>query len=609
MKNRPLTFKAITLAGITVLTGCGGLYNNYDTNNPDPIDRASGKNRKDFIDNLTPAPKPEVEQKVQLKTPPIPKMSDVLTAPTAPKVPSDKTVTISVTDDIQLKDVFLELSRLADLDIEVESGIQGGVIFKAKDMPISEVLERITNLAGLRYSVKNGVVRIENDEPFIKTYQASFLNVVRTSSGQIGADTKLQSGTGGSGGGGSGGGGSGGGGSNGSDIKINSANGGAGDIWATIEKEMNKIVRSVPVRASSSSSASTQMASADGSSGPGSLSASDAFVMINREAGSILVKANEIGHQKLKEYLDQVKYYYSSQVLIEAKVVEVSLNDQFRSGIDWSLVTKNSPLGNGIDINTDAIEGFPEEVFTNGDNIFTMDFKRGDITAAVELAQVFGTTRTLSSPRILVMNNQQAILSFARNETYFTIDCTQNDAVTNNGDVTTPAKVNVTSQINTIPVGVILNLQSSIDTGSNDILMNIRPTLSRLTGEVVNDPATTICLANAVANGASEDILQIQSGIPQVDVREMDSVLRLKNNEVMVIGGMIEQVSNNTDTGIPWASDIPVLGNAFKKVDKRNQAVQTVIFLKATIVPGYGVDGADQNLYNKFNTDPRAFKF
>ena len=601
MKSMHPSLKALTIASLTILSGCGGLYTNYSTENPDPLDRASGLNRKDFIDNLTPAPKP-VEEKVQMKEPPLPKMSEVLTAPKAPTIPSDKTVTISVTDDIQLKDVFLELSRLADIDIEVERGIQGGVIFKAKDMPVSEVIERITNLAGLRYSVNNGVVRIENDNSYVQTYQASFLNIVRSNSGQISTNSKLESESGSGGGGGSG--------NSGSDMKIDTKSGGTGDIWSTIEKEVNTMVKSnsgvAAAPAPGRPGAPAQQMAAGG--------ANDSFVSVNREAGVITVKTNSKGHEKIKEYLDKVKYYYSSQVLIEAKVVEVSLNDQFRSGIDWSLITKASgtnSTGKGIYIDTFPVQGFVEDTLSDG-GIFKMDFRRGDVAAAVQLAQVFGTTRTLSSPRILAMNNQQAILSFARNETYFTIDCTSNDAVTNNGDVTTPAKLNVSSELKTIPVGVILTLQSSIDTENNEIVMNIRPTLSRLTGESVKDPATAICLANAIAQSDGKidpSIVNLQQGVPQVDVREMDSVLRLKNNEIMVIGGMIEQVNNNTDTGIPWASDIPLIGNVFKKVDKRNQAVQTVIFLKATIVPGYGVDGSDQNLYNKFNTDPRPLTF
>lgn len=622
MKKSGVSLKIFSVAAMAVLTGCGGIYNDYDLNNPDPLDRPAGRTKKDFIQNITPAPK---ESKIELKEPPIPKMSDVLSAPRPPKIASQKTVTISVTDDIQLKDVFLELSRLADIDIEVDPRITGGVIFKAKDRPIGEVIERITELAGLRYSLDNGVIRIENDNPYIETYKANFLNLIRTNKSQIGVNTKLQNG-----GGTSGGGGAGGGGQNGSETSIDSKSGGTGDIWGTLEKELGNIASSRTNSITSGGPAGNgggapaqnrpggpqggaQQGGAGGAAGaaPG---ANDTFVSMNREAGVITVKATERNQRKIKEYLDRVKYYYSSQVLIEAKVVEVQLNDEFRSGIDWTLMGKNA---NGKGFSADAgtlpnagFTGFPGTDVTDG-NILKLDFVRGDITAAVDLAQIFGSTRTLSSPRVLVMNNQQAIISFARNENYFTVQCTQTDPVLSNGDVSTPAKIDVTSTLNTIPVGVILTLQAAVDNDQNEITMNVRPTLSRLTGKTTSDPATAICIANAKAQAGdnADDIPNIESLVPQVDIREMDSILRLKNNEVMVIGGMIEQQSKNNDTGVPWASDVPILGNAFKSVDKDSTAVQTVIFLKATIVPGYGVDGSDQNFYNKFTTDPRPFDF
>lgn len=616
MKKSALSLKVFSIASVALISGCGGLYNDYNLDNPDPIDRPTGLNRKDFIETLTPAPK---QEKVTLKQAPIPKMSDVLTAPKAPKIASDKTVTVSVTEDVQLKDVFLELSRLADIDIEVDPRIQGGVIFKAKDRPISEVLERITEMAGLKYSVNGGVVRIENDNPFIKTYQASFLNIIRSNTSEIGVNTKL--GSSGSGGGAGGGGGGGNASSNGSQSSIKYSSGGTGDIWATLEKEITSIAKSsspasgrpqfappapgaaVPVIAPGAPGAPAA-APAPVAAAPAA-AAGDTFVSLNREAGVITVKATERNQAKVKEYLDKVKYYYSSQVLIEAKVVEVALNDQFKSGIDWKIMAKNG----GINA---AVPGFPTPDLGGDSNIYKFNFTRGngDIEAAVDLAQIFGTTRTLSSPRILAMNNQQAILSFARNENYFTIECTQEDPVLSNGDVQQQGKLEVTSELNTVPVGVILALQASIDNENNEIMMSIRPTLSRLTGESVTDPATAICLATAAAqSGDSASLDNITADIPQVDIREMDSILKLKNGEVMVIGGMIEQNNENTDSGLPWFSEVPLLGNVFKTVDKENRAIQTVIFLKATIVPGYGVDGSDQNFYKKFNTDPRPFSF
>ena len=136
--------KLLAFSGLTLISACGGIYNNYDGNNPDPLDRASSLNRVDFAKELLPKNSGDV--KVEAKEPPLPKITEVLSAPKPPKVESNKTISISVTDDIALKDVFLEISRLADLEIEMGSNIEGGVNFKAKDRPVAEVLERICEL-------------------------------------------------------------------------------------------------------------------------------------------------------------------------------------------------------------------------------------------------------------------------------------------------------------------------------------------------------------------------------------------------------------------------------------------------------------------------------
>lgn len=564
--------------------------------NYDHIDRYSELNRSDYQDYLNPKKIPatktgEVETKVETKVPPLPKISDVLINPSKPKIGNNKTVSISVTEDVPLKDVFLELAKLADVDIEVDPSITGGVIFKATNKPFAEVVERICDLAGLTYAENKGVIRIMADKPYTESYQASFLNIIRKNTGNIATSNKLLGAGGGSSSGGSSSGGSSSGSSSsgssgisGSESSITSNSGGGGDLWVSIQNELNSIIGASAEKGTDSRKAAD--------SAP-----DEKYVSLNREAGIISVKTTAKNHAKVKQYLDKVKDYYSSQVLIEAKVVEVSLSDQFSSGIDWSLITKKVNGIKGININTN---------FPSASNSFaTLNFASGDITAAVDLAQIFGTTKTLSSPRILVMNNQQAILSFAKNQTYFSLSCDVTDAVYTGSPpvIQTPAKLKLTSTPNTVPIGVILNLQASIDSKNGEISMNVRPTLSRLTGTEFEDPGVTACVKNF------DPTSTVTSKIPQVDVREMDSILRMKSGEIMAIGGMIDQKDSNTDSGVPWASEIPILGNAFKTVEKNTTAVQTVIFLKATIVPGYGVDEKDQEMYNKFNSDPRPFKF
>ena len=132
--------------------------------------------------------------------------------------------------------------------------------------------------------------------------------------------------------------------------------------------------------------------------------------------------------------------------------------------------------------------------------------------------------------------------------------------------------------------------------------MNVKPTLTRVTDRVSN-PGVTIIAADI--DGLDADSLNAE--IPVVEVRELDTVLRAQSGEIMVIGGLLEERTLNTDTGVPGLSRIPYLGNAFKRVSKETTMVETVIFIKPTIIPGKGVSVEDKDFYKKFNRDNRAF--
>jgi general secretion pathway protein D len=129
--------------------------------------------------------------------------------------------------------------------------------------------------------------------------------------------------------------------------------------------------------------------------------------------------------------------------------------------------------------------------------------------------------------------------------------------------------------------------------------MNIRPTLSRIT-ETVADPGVTIIARNL-------NIPEVVSEIPVVEVRELDTVLKIANGQTMVIGGLMDERVTNKDIGIPGLSKIPVIGNAFKSVSKVTTTVETVIFIKATIVNNStgNVGKQDKLLLEKFTQDPR----
>ncbi len=209
----------------------------------------------------------------------------------------------------------------------------------------------------------------------------------------------------------------------------------------------------------------------------------------------------------------------------------------------------------------------------------------------------FGTTRVLSAPRITVLNNQTAVLKVATNQVYFVTQA-QFTTVTNaNGSAVTTSPV-YTSTPHTVPVGLVMTVQPSIDAEHNRVTMTLRPTISRVVSEI-NDPSIGL---NAAQAGVTNPV---QSQIPVLAVREMDSVIQLHSGEVAVMGGLMQDSSTNNDQGVPFLDTLPVAGNLFKSRDNEGTTTELVILLRATISDNPPPDNADDALYHRYNNDPR----
>lgn len=508
--------------------------------------------------------------------PSIPEASNILTTPIPSSLMSDKLISISVTEDIPLKDVLIELSRLADVDMEIDPRIDGGIILRVKDKPFKSVIERVVDLGGLRYSVKDGVMRIERDTPYKVDYLVDFLNVTRSSESSINVDTQ---------------------GLGGDDAELPSGSASSttqtseADVWASIEEAITNILNFT--RETNLLGSSERFEEDTISSGEG-----NAFLQLNRQAGLISVIATKQQHESVSEYLRKVEEQISTQVLIEAKVVEVTLDEQYRSGVDWSYLTAD---GSSL-----SITGNFDAGINNSADFFTISATHtgaASLSKAISFTEQFGVTRTLSSPRLNAMNNQQSVLSFAENEVYFTIEAQEEEDDDGNGGTSTT--LTIESESNTIPVGVILTLQPSINLSTNEITMHIRPTLSRIT-DTVSDPGVAIIAAR-------NNVPSIQSNIPIVEIRELDSILKIKSGEIMVIGGLMQDIQSSVDKGVPFVNRAPIVGNLFKSKVQTTETVETVIFIKATIIRNNdrrSIHQDDKKYYNTFAPrDPRPLAF
>jgi general secretion pathway protein D len=560
----------------------------------DKIDPYGNLSREDYQKISGTENKPELAKPEIVKTEmSIPKFNDLLEEDAGNDLINDKLVSISVSDDVPLKEVLIELARRAEVDVEIDKDIKGGIIFIAKDRPFSEVIDRISKIASLTYKIEDGVLKIKNDNPFIRSYKFNVLDLSRNSQSTVTSSFQV-----------------GGGGSEGS-ATVNSGStssldikSGEGDIWKAIETGINEILVKYKV--------SADFASTGQNTSGGSVPGGSGILSLNKKAGLITLMANASQHKAIKEYLDSVHIALTSQVLIEAKVLEVTLSDQYSSGINWSILSKGAAdqknngiyLGSSLGATAAVVNGQITKAAENNlkfsilpTEIFGGEF---NLDASVQLLQQFGVTRSLANPRISTMNNQYAVLNFSKNYVYFDVQLQQQQQQAT-GSTPTVNNFSVTSSIKTVPVGVILGIQPSIDLDRDEISLSVRPTLTRVR-DTVQNPGVSI-----IAKQLGIDIAGLNSDIPVVEVRELDTVFKVRNSQIMVIGGLLEERSNNDDTGLPGFSGIPYIGNIFKKTSKDIETVETVIFMKAQIIPGKGVAVEDENFYKKFTSSRRPF--
>ena len=517
-------------------------------------------------------------------------------------------VTLSVNETVPLKDVLSSLARQAGREIEIDPRIEGGVILSVHNRTFLQVVDRIAELGGLRFDVENGILRVELDEPYNSSYKLSFLDVERRFTSSVSTSVNVFT--------------SGGGGGNGSTNSIDTT--AVNDLWGDIEATISQLLSShAPTRlvdlagndvlvSSASGGGSVALATesvtleeggatraAQVSGGAaesvpgGSEGVTDTahFFTLNRSAGLLSVFATERQHEAIRDYITRLTRSLTSQVLIEAKILEVGLDKAFRTGINWRAVLGDisaaAPLGGSIA----PTPGPFDDLFSATADVFSVALDTDDLQGVLSLIENFGTTRTLSSPRVTVMQGHTAVLKVAENQVFFQLTFEREEQESGDDLVT------VSSEINTVPVGVVITVQPAIDVDTATVSMTLRPTITRIT-DTVDDPAVSIASNNTV-----------RSIVPVVAVQEIDSVVKMGSGDTIVMGGLMQDDVRRGDQGVPGLSEIPIFGRLFKTRDETTQQTELVIFLRATIVEDpkvpVTVDPKDIELYERFADDPR----
>jgi MSHA biogenesis protein MshL len=534
-----------------------------------------------------------------------------------PPTPKAKEQTYSVVvNEVPVKEILFALARESNLNIDIHPAIQGRVTLNAVDQTLPAILERLAKQVDLTYKVENNVLSITPDHPVLRTYKIDYVNMSRDTKGFIGAAAEIsstgQSATTGSGG----------------TSVTTSASGGANNssrtsvtsesqnhFWANLEKNIQELLAETDKeviigREGSPQSAQTPPGSVTGAiaaavSPASTASAEDrekaraeyktlfaATVISNREAGVITVRGTNKQHEKVREFIDKVMSSAKRQVLIEATIVEVQLNDGYQAGIDWSRLG-NAGASSGFTLSQRL--QLPEG-FSRGDlqsrgvgtgliaGYFNPASSLGNIAASIRLLKEFGDTKVLSSPKLMVLNNQTAVLKVVDNLVYFTV---QSQISQSASGVSGTNLQSVTTTPNTVPVGIVMSVTPQInDTGNVNI--NVRPTISSLI-RYVPDPNPQLDLAKVE-----------YQGIPEIQVREMESLLQISSGNTAVLGGLMQDVIRSNTDKVPGLSDIPGVGRAFTGKNDSNRKTELVIFLRPTVITSASLESDELQSYKQY---------
>ena len=306
-------------------------------------------------------------------------------------------------------------------------------------------------------------------------------------------------------------------------------------------------------------------------------------IVVDRHSGLVIVRAMPGELRDVEAYLADAQDSLQRQVILEAKVIEVELNDSFQSGIDWAAISSSRDYAIG---NTSIARGIGRTIVDNrgsgaitaaGDvalnsgldvsdipfgNLFAIGSSSSNFAALITLLSTQGSVHVLSSPRVSTVNNQKAVIKVGSDE-FFVTDISSDNNTTIAGTTTSP-DLTLTPFFS----GIALDVTPQISK-QGEVILHIHPSISEVTDQV-----KTIILGDE----------ELRLPLAFSTVRESDSIVKALTGQVVVIGGLMTTLSSDDDGGVPGLDDVPVVGELFKQKRKINRRSELVILLRPIVV-------------------------
>ncbi len=431
---------------------------------------------------------------------------------------------------------FTSLVKGTPFNIVIHPGVSGRITMKLNDVTLDEVLNVASDIYGYNTTRKGNIIQVFPATLRTEVIPVDYLQLQRRgksltsiTSGSI-ADSDSSSSSS----------------NDDNNSNNNSSNGNTttggttiettsdSDFWVQLEKVVSGMI-----------------GSGDGRS-----------VMVSPQAGLISVRAFPSELREVKEFLGMSQKRLKRQVVLEAKIMEVTLDDSYQQGINWSYLTKS---GNGITMGTAAIvDGLPggnaiSDLLGGQTNITISD---GNFNAVMSFLSTQGDLNVLSSPRVTAANNQKAVIKVGGDE-YFVTDVSSSNVSGDNN--------NVAPDVSLTPFfsGISLDVTPQID-DQGGVLLHVHPAVVDVQNEEKKIEVST----------AKPMILPLAKST----IRESDSIIHARTGDVVVIGGLMKSTINDQVSKVPLLGDIPGVGNLFRQINKVKKKTELVILLKPTVV-------------------------
>ena len=438
--------------------------------------------------------------------------------------------------EAEVRDVLMAFSRESSYNIIVEPEVSGKVTVDLKKVTLARALDSLIRPLGLDFKQEGRFIYIVKPKMETRMYHLNYLAVIRSGSAQV-------SGTGGAG------------------ASTTTTSGGT-----STSSTGSQIVSQVRSEEVSNLWGEIEGRDKDGKlddkvkTGIRALLSEKGSLAVNKMASALMVTDFSKNLEVIEKFLQQVERAVSRQVIIEAQILEVTLNDRFQLGIDWRFLPQMTNAGFGWTSNqnltgtTSTIPpswGVPAATTGLTAGVATLNF----VSMLDALAQQ-GHVNVISTPRVSTLNNQKSIIKAATEEVYFEITISTS---TGGPPIITATPRNVT-------IGVILNVTPQIDADGN-ILLDIQPSVT----EEISRRTQVV--------GATSSGQPILTEAPVVSVRQAQTVARVRDGQTIVIAGLIRERKRNLDTGVPGLMEIPLLGYLFRTTAEIKEKSELVILI------------------------------